>query len=97
MGALGWFSAAFLPVSPRMRNQIGQDAKGAQVSTESEVYSLSCCFDTLSSHEGLSAQLEIAIVSVGLPENRNDQSEVFRCRRPPRHRGPGPEPGRRPP
>ena len=29
MGALAWFSAAFLPVSPRMRNQIGQNARGA--------------------------------------------------------------------
>jgi hypothetical protein len=24
MGALGWFSAAFLPLFPGMRNQIGQ-------------------------------------------------------------------------
>ena len=25
MGVLAWFSAAFLPVSPRMRNRIGQN------------------------------------------------------------------------
>jgi hypothetical protein len=27
MGVLGWFSAAFLPVSPRMRNQIAQNVR----------------------------------------------------------------------
>jgi hypothetical protein len=47
MGALGWFSAAFLPPLPLgMRNQIGQ-FREAQGSIESEIKLLSCCFDKI--------------------------------------------------
>src|SRR5215212_7227208 len=44
-----------------MRNQVGQNVRG-QASIESEIQRLSRCFDALSSHEGLSAQLEIATI-----------------------------------
>jgi hypothetical protein len=66
MGALGWFSAAFLSRSLACETRLAK-MSGGKASTESEILHLSHCFDALSSHEGLSAQLEIATVSVGLP------------------------------
>ena len=65
MGALGWFSAAFLAVSPGMRNQIRPIPGRHKFRSNQKPIPYLVVFDVLFSftQARLSVQLEIAIVS----------------------------------